>query len=108
MGRDVDNWRDHIVAEFHGLNFPYEQRMLRTDRYKYVMNAGDTSELYDLERDPNELVNRVGDPDYADTEDILEAQLSEILRERGDPELPEDEWLYPALTPMYYPTTDDE
>lgn len=108
LGRGVNDWRDHIVAEFHGLNFPYEQRMLRTDRYKYVMNAGDTSELYDLERDPHELVNRVGDPEYADTEDLLEAQLSEILRERGDPELPEDEWLYPALTPMYYPIADDE
>lgn len=106
VGRDADDWRDHIVAEFHGLNFPYEQRMLRTDRYKFVLNAGDVSELYDLDRDPNELVNRVSDSEYADVEERLETRLGVILEEQDDPELPEDKWLYPALTPMYYPTED--
>lgn len=108
LNRDVDDWRDHIIAEFHGLNFPYEQRMLRTDRYKFVLNAGDVSELYDLEEDPHELTNLISDPDYADVSERLERQLGEILRDRDDPELPEDEWLYPALTPMYYPKADDE
>jgi arylsulfatase A-like enzyme len=108
LARGTDDWRDHVVAEFHGLNYPYEQRMLRTDRYKFVLNAGDVSELYDLERDPHELTNRVSDPDYADVRDRLETQLGDILRARDDPELPEDEWLYPALTPLYYPTADDE
>jgi arylsulfatase A-like enzyme len=108
LDRESEDWREYITAEFHGLNFPYEQRMLRTDQYKYVMNAGDTSELYDLDADPHELDNKVGDADYADVEERLHAQLSDILRERNDPELPEDEWLYPALTPMYYPTADDE
>jgi arylsulfatase A-like enzyme len=108
LGRGTDDWRDHVVAEFHGLNYPYEQRMLRTDRYKFVLNAGDVSELYDLREDPHELANRVSDPEYADVRDRLETRLGEILRERDDPELPEDEWLYPALTPMYYPKADEE
>lgn len=108
LGRGVDGWRDHVVAEFHGLNYPYEQRMLRTDRYKFVLNAGDVNELYDLEEDPHELTNRASDPEYVDVADRLEAQLSDILRERDDPELPEDEWLYPALSPLYYPRVEDE
>jgi hypothetical protein len=72
-----------------------------------VLNAGDTSELYDLDRDPHELVNRIEDGEYADVRERLATRLGEILEARGDPELPEDEWLYPALTPSYYPTADD-
>jgi arylsulfatase A-like enzyme len=108
LQRGVDDWREQIVAEFHGLNYPYEQRMLRTDRYKLVLNAGDVSELYDLEEDPHELTNRISAPGYSDVRERLEAEISDILRARDDPELPEDEWLYPALTPMYYPRVDDE
>lgn len=108
LGRDVEDWRDHVIAEFHGLNYPYEQRMIRTDQHKFVLNAGDVNELYDLEEDPNELTNRVSDPEYVDVEDRLETRLCDILRERDDPELPEDEWLYPALTPMYFPEVEEE
>lgn len=35
--------------------------MVRTRRYKYIYNHGDIPELYDLESDPGEKVNRGGD-----------------------------------------------
>ena len=38
---------------------------LRTARYKLVRWASGVVELYDLERDPNELTNLVRDPAYA-------------------------------------------
>jgi arylsulfatase A-like enzyme len=39
--------------------------MLRTRQYKYVHRLYETDELYDLQRDPGELVNRIHDPTLA-------------------------------------------
>ena len=44
---------------------------LRTARYKLVRWASGAVELYDLERDPNELTNLVRDPAYAAVRDRL-------------------------------------
>ena len=81
------NWRDDIVCEFHGHKYAYEQRMLRTDRYKLVVNEADTCELYDLDRDPHELDNRIADPEYGDVAAKLYARLRERIEATGD-ELP--------------------
>jgi len=73
-----------MLAEFHGHHFPYPQRMLRTRTHKLVVNPESTNELYDLVRDPDELVNRIGDLDYADVRRALMAELYRQLRDRGD------------------------
>jgi arylsulfatase A-like enzyme len=39
--------------------------MLRTPRYKFARYDDGGNELYDLNRDPGELDNRAGDPEYA-------------------------------------------
>jgi arylsulfatase A-like enzyme len=44
---------------------------LRTARYKLVRWASGVVELYDLQRDPNELTNLVRDPAYADVRERL-------------------------------------
>ena len=36
--------------------------MVRTSRYKYVRRLYEKDELYDLQQDPRELVNRIEDP----------------------------------------------
>lgn len=57
--------RDHVVSECIG---PPEQRlgtghrMVRTDRYKYMLSSSDEEAFFDLHSDPYELTNRVGDP----------------------------------------------
>jgi len=45
-------------SSYNGQQFGlYCQRMVRDRRYKYIWNATDTDELYDLEQDPFELNN---------------------------------------------------
>jgi Ca2+-binding RTX toxin-like protein len=49
-----------------------------TSRYKYVEYWTGEIELYDLAQDPHELVNRAGDPAYADTLSQMAAQLAAL------------------------------
>jgi arylsulfatase A-like enzyme len=58
--------------------------MLRTDRYKLVVNPESYNELYDLHTDPHELTNRYCDPALKDIRRELMGRLYRILRERGD------------------------
>ena len=57
--------RDHVVSECVG---PPEKRvgtghrMVRTDRYKYILSSSDEEAFFDLQGDPFELTNRVADP----------------------------------------------
>ena len=44
-------------------------------------------ELYDLARDPDQLDNVAGDPDYADVKKRLAQQLTRLLRETDDPRI---------------------
>jgi len=44
---------------------------VRTPRYKYVRYSDGDAEMYDLDRDPNELTSVVDDPAYADVRDRL-------------------------------------
>ena len=39
---------------------------IRTSRYKLIRDVSGTVELYDLDKDPNELTSVADDPDYAD------------------------------------------
>jgi len=63
----------------------YSQRMVRTKRYKYVFNAPDIDELYDLGSDPHELQNLIDHPDYRDVRSRLRDRLAEWMHETEDP-----------------------
>jgi arylsulfatase A-like enzyme len=78
------DWDDDIVCEFHGHHFPYPQRMLRTDRYKLVVNPESTNELYDLQLDPDELLNVYHHPEHRELRRRLMQRLYTVLRDRGD------------------------
>ena len=77
-------WRQDVLAEFHGHHFPYPQRMLRTKTHKLVVNPESVNELYDLLDDPHELVNRIDDPKFVEIRGDLMTTLYRQLRDRGD------------------------
>lgn len=84
VGGGEVRWEDDIVCEFHGHHFPYPQRMLRTDRYKLVVNPDSVNELYDLKLDPDELLNVYEHPEMRPVRTRMMHRLYQILRARGD------------------------
>ena len=77
-------WAPDLVCEYHGHHFPYPQRMLRTTRYKLVVNPESVNELYDLVSDPDELLNVYDLPELAEVRRDLLRRLYQQLRDRGD------------------------
>jgi arylsulfatase A-like enzyme len=61
-GRTSEDPRPLAFSSYNGQQFGlYCQRMVRDRKYKYVWNATDIDECYDLETDPHELVNLAAD-----------------------------------------------
>jgi arylsulfatase A-like enzyme len=56
-GETPSNWREAIFEQLNGVELYYTQRIVMTRDYKYVYNGFDFDELYDLKRDPHEMVN---------------------------------------------------
>jgi arylsulfatase A-like enzyme len=91
---DAASHRDDIYCEFYnaceghnGSNTaPAFATMVRTARYKLVRahNLG-TGELYDLEQDPRETVNRWNDPALSNVKIDLLARLSDRMAYTVDP-----------------------
>ncbi len=77
--------RDDVYMTRHHHPFPYEQRFLRTDRFKYAFNAFDTDELYDLQADPDEMTNLSDDPRYAAAKEELRERMRRHIRALKDP-----------------------
>jgi arylsulfatase A-like enzyme len=75
-GQGASMGRDSIYAAFYAQLFPYEQRILRTERYKFVFNRSDIGELYDLEEDPWEMTNRIDLPDWR----AIQTELMDRMR----------------------------
>lgn len=77
--------RDHIYSEYNGQQFGlFTQRMVRDHQYKYVWNATDIDEFYDLETDQWELDNRIADPLLKDLISSYRVRLYETFSASGD------------------------
>lgn len=84
-GSTPNNWRDAIY--YHYYEYPAAHMVqrhygVRTDRYKLIHYYPiDEWELFDLERDPDELQSVYGDPTYAGVQQELEVKLEELRRQ---------------------------
>lgn len=89
---ESDEWRDYLLYEyFWERNYPHTPttHAVLGERFKYIRYHGvwDVDELFDLEKDPEERVNLINDPDYAGTVEELNTRLFELLEETGGTEL---------------------
>lgn len=71
-----------VFSEYHAIGAVSGGFMLRKGRWKLNYYVGFEPELFDLENDPQELIDLAPDPSYADTLDKLETALRQIC----DPE----------------------
>ncbi len=76
--------RDDVICEHFGHQQPFWQRMVRTDRTKYIYNAVERDEFYDLEADPHEMHNLI---DKASKQELarMKERLAEWIKETKDP-----------------------
>jgi choline-sulfatase len=54
-----------IMSEYHGMGSTTGAFMIRHGQYKYVHYIGYPPQLFDLEKDPEELIDQADNPDYA-------------------------------------------
>jgi choline-sulfatase len=80
--RDPDLEGPPAVYSEYNLRASDPRYMIRTRRYKYILNQGTMDELYDVETDPGEYVNRIDDPALH----AVQGELRECLLTWYDPE----------------------
>jgi arylsulfatase A-like enzyme len=78
----VEYWAEQAMPWLVGMTY----KAVRTDRYKYIhwVNrglAGELDELYDLERDPYELVNLNRRRAFAPVREKLQRELKKLVAE---------------------------
>jgi arylsulfatase A-like enzyme len=82
-------WRDAIYYQYY--EYPAEHMVkrhygVRTDRYKLIHFYYDVDEweMYDLEKDPNEMKSIYNDPEHASVQKDLHKRLTELRAQYGD------------------------
>ncbi|MHB1483423.1 MAG: sulfatase-like hydrolase/transferase [Saccharofermentanales bacterium] len=92
-----DTGREDIISAYHGGNIGlFTQRMLRNKKWKYVYNATDRDELYNLEKDPWEMNNLIYNEDDSEIVRQMRLRLAEWLESAGD-RLIESPWIQSQL-----------
>lgn len=82
-------WRQDWLYEYYeypGFENVRPCRGVRTTRYKYIEFFLDPKEyeLYDLEKDPDEMYNLYGKPGYEKLTRHLQARMEELRKETND------------------------
>ncbi|MEO1011897.1 MAG: sulfatase-like hydrolase/transferase [Bacteroidota bacterium] len=79
QGKDTEGY-DAIFGTYR--NF---QRMVRTQKHKLIVYPHNgVQQLFDMEKDPEEMHNRIDDPDYGPIKAELYKKLQELQKETGD------------------------
>jgi len=105
-----------VLSEYHSEGVAAPCFMVRRGKFKYVYIHGHDTQLFDLERDPNEVQNLVGWPEFGGLEtslraeirkhfapekiekDVYESQAERILMQKAMDEGQPTVWDYQPLT----------
>ena len=89
-GRVPPDWRESVYYHYyeypHGWHDVKRHYGIRTTRYKLIhfYNDIDEWELYDLQNDPNEMINLYSNKDYLNVIKDLKFELRELREKYGD------------------------
>lgn len=89
VAEKTHKWRDAIYYtyyEYPAIHMVKRHYGIRTDRYKLMHFYYDVDEweLYDLEKDPNEMRNVYNDPSYAKVKKQMHKKLDKIRKKYND------------------------
>lgn len=87
-GESVDDWRSTFVYQYFWENaFPHTPTTyaIRDDRYKFIYYHGvwDKNELYDLQTDPQEMVNLIDMPEHQERVHSMRNEMFDIFEANG-------------------------
>jgi arylsulfatase A-like enzyme len=83
-GHTLVGWREDIHTQCNGVELYYTQRSVSTKEFKYVFNGFDQDELYDLQADPDEMINLAMDPDYEEIKRQMCARMWRFAYQESD------------------------
>jgi arylsulfatase A-like enzyme len=78
-------WEQDVLCVFNGHHTSYQSRMVTDGNYKYVFNAPDIDEFYDLKNDPWELCNLITEESQHDRIAHFRSRLLYWVQKSGDP-----------------------
>ncbi|MGB0175781.1 MAG: sulfatase family protein, partial [Owenweeksia sp.] len=89
FAEEANDWRDALYYhyyEYPGFHMVKRHYGVRTDRYKLIHFYYDIDEweLYDLEKDPQEMQNLYGNPEYAGVQEKMHVRLKELREQYQD------------------------
>ena len=84
-GKPYHNGREEVYCVFDRHFTVANQRMVRTRTHQFTFNSGDPGELYDLQKDPYQLDNVYGAPEYETVRLDLINRMDRYMQELEDP-----------------------
>ena len=102
---EKSEWRDAIYYtyyEYPSVHMVKRHYGVRTDRYKLMHFYYDIDEweMYDLEKDPQEMKNVYDDPEYAEVKELMHKRLVEMREKYGDSKENDEAFLQAYLESM--------
>ncbi|WP_457668946.1 sulfatase family protein [Thiolapillus sp.] len=86
IGNSNKKTRTEVVGEYYNKQkWVHPLRILRTDKYKYIDHLIGMDELYDLESDPQEIHNLIGDSNHTRIRKKLAERLNNWIVKQSDP-----------------------
>lgn len=102
---ETSEWRDAIYYTFYeypSIHMVKRHYGVRTNRYKLIHFYYDIDEweLYDLEKDPQEMKNVYDDPEYTNVRENMHKRLAEMREKYGDSDENDQHYLDAYLSAM--------